>query len=119
MRAWHRFAARRLSEALPYLILDARNEEVREAGAIARQAMLIAIGVDCDGRRKVPGVEVAKPREPVELAHFLDWPAPARPRRRPVRSSVPTADANAARRCAPGSRSPLLPIAGRPISGPS
>jgi transposase-like protein len=56
------FAARRLSEAFPYLILDARYEKVREAGVIASQAVLIAIGIDWDGRRQVLGVELACPK---------------------------------------------------------
>jgi putative transposase len=53
------FAHRRLVEAFPYLILDARYERVREAGVIARQAVLVAIGIDWDGRRQVLGVELA------------------------------------------------------------
>src|SRR5262252_8969262 len=40
------FAERRLGEAYPYLILDARYERAREAGVIASQAVLVAIGVD-------------------------------------------------------------------------
>jgi transposase-like protein len=47
------FADRRLGEAFPYLILDARYERVREAGVIASQAVLVAIGVDWEGRRQV------------------------------------------------------------------
>jgi Transposase, Mutator family len=43
------FASRRLTEPFPYLILDARYEKVREAGVIAGQAVLIAIGIDGDG----------------------------------------------------------------------
>ena len=38
------FARRRLDEACPYLILDARYERVREAGVIRSQAVLLAIG---------------------------------------------------------------------------
>ena len=53
------FASRPLAEAFPYLILDARYERVREAGVIASQAVLIAIGIDCDGRRQVLAVELA------------------------------------------------------------
>lgn len=53
------FAGRRLEEAYPYLIVDARYEKVREAGVIASQAVLIAIGVDLEGRRNVLGVELA------------------------------------------------------------
>ena len=53
------FAGRPLAEAFPYLILDARYERVREAGVITSQAVLIAIGIDWDGRRQVLAVEVA------------------------------------------------------------
>src|SRR6201981_3529791 len=45
------FAGRPLAEAFPY-ILDARYERVREAGVIVSQAVLIAIGIDWDGRRQ-------------------------------------------------------------------
>ena len=46
-------------EAFPYLILDARYERVREAGVITSQAVLIAIGIDWEGRRQVLAVELA------------------------------------------------------------
>ena len=46
------FAGRPLAEAFPYLILDARYERVREAGVILSHAVLIAIGIDWDGRRQ-------------------------------------------------------------------
>jgi putative transposase len=54
-----RFAERRLEEAYPYLILDARYEKVREDGVIRQQAVFVAIGVNWDGRRCVLGVELA------------------------------------------------------------
>ena len=54
-----RFAKRRLGEAYPYLILDARYEKVREDGVITSQAVMIAIGVDWEGRRNVLAVELA------------------------------------------------------------
>jgi len=53
------FAERRLDEAYPYLILDARYEKVREAGVIRSQAVLVAIGIDWEGRRNVLGVDPA------------------------------------------------------------
>jgi putative transposase len=53
------FARRRLTEAYPYLILDARYERVREAGVIRSQAVLLAIGIGWDGRRSVLAVELA------------------------------------------------------------
>jgi putative transposase len=54
-----RFAARPLEDPYPYLILDARYEKVREDGVIRSQAVLVAIGVDWEGRRNVLGVELA------------------------------------------------------------
>ncbi|MER8543925.1 IS256 family transposase [Mesorhizobium sp. M1334] len=53
------FFEQRLTESYPYLILDARYERAREAGVIASQAVLVAIGVDWEGRRQVLGVELA------------------------------------------------------------
>lgn len=54
-----KFAGRQLEEAYPYLILDARYEKVREDGVIRSQAILIAIGVDWEGRRNVLAVELS------------------------------------------------------------
>lgn len=54
-----KFAGRRLEEPYPYLILDARYEKVREDGVIRSQAVMIAIGVDWEGRRNVLAVELA------------------------------------------------------------
>src|SRR3954451_7981633 len=53
------FASRRLEEPFPYLILDARYEKVREGGIVTSQALLIAVGIDWDGRRQILGVEMA------------------------------------------------------------
>lgn len=54
-----KFAGRRLEDPYPYLILDARYEKVREDGVIRSQAVMIAIGVDWEGRRNVLAVELA------------------------------------------------------------
>lgn len=53
------FARRRLEEAFPYLILDARYEKVRHNGSVGTRAILIALGVDWDGRRQVLAAEWA------------------------------------------------------------
>lgn len=53
------FASRPLEEDYPYLIVDARYERIRIEGAIRSQAVLIAIGINWDGRRCILGVEVA------------------------------------------------------------
>lgn len=65
------FAARRLQEAYPYLILDARYERVREAGVISSQAVQIAIGVDWEGRRNVLAVELANRESRSSWKDFL------------------------------------------------
>jgi putative transposase len=54
-----RFATRPLEEAFPYLILDARSEKIREAGVIRSRAVLVALGVDWEGRRQVLAIELA------------------------------------------------------------
>jgi putative transposase len=54
-----KFARRRLEEPYPYLILDARYEKVREEGAVRSQAVLLAIGINWEGRRNVLAVELA------------------------------------------------------------
>lgn len=53
------FSERRLEEESPYLVLDARYERVREAGVIRKRAVLVAIGINWEGRRCVLGVELA------------------------------------------------------------
>lgn len=53
-----KFAKRQLEESYPYLILDARYEKVREDG-IRSRAVMVAIGINEDGRRCVLAVELA------------------------------------------------------------
>jgi transposase-like protein len=65
------FATRRLEEDYPYLILDARYERVREGGHIRSQAVLIAIGINWDGRRCILGVELASRESRTSWREFL------------------------------------------------
>jgi putative transposase len=65
------FAHRRLEDAFPYLVLDARYEKVRESGAIRSQAVLIAIGIDWEGRRQILGVEMANRESASSWKKFL------------------------------------------------
>jgi transposase-like protein len=66
-----RFASRRLDEAYPYLILDARYEKVRIDGVIQSQAVLIAIGINGEGRRQVLGVALANRESGTSWKDFL------------------------------------------------
>ena len=65
------FAERRLDEAYAYLILDARYERVREGGVIHPQAVLIAIGINWEGRRQVLAVEIANRESRSSWRDFL------------------------------------------------
>jgi len=66
-----KFAKRQLEEPYPYLILDARYEKVREDGVIRSQAVLIAIGVDWEGRRNVLAVELANRESATSWREFI------------------------------------------------
>ncbi len=66
-----RFACRRLEEEYPYVILDARYEKVRENGVVRNRAVLVAIGIDWQGRRRVIGVELANRESATSWKEFL------------------------------------------------
>jgi putative transposase len=65
------FFSQRLEKPYPYLILDARYERIRESGVIRSQAVLIAIGIDWEGRRNVLGVELANRESATSWKDFL------------------------------------------------
>jgi transposase-like protein len=66
-----RFAERPLDEEYPYVILDARYENVREDGIVTKRAVLIALGVNMDGRRCVLGVALANRESRTSWKDFL------------------------------------------------
>jgi putative transposase len=66
-----RFSRRRLEEDYPYLVLDARYEKVREDGAVRSQAVLMAIGIDWEGRRNVLAVDLANRESASSWKEFL------------------------------------------------
>ena len=66
-----RFARRQLESEYPYLILDARYERLRENGVIRSRAVLVAIGIDWEGRRQVLGVELANRESATSWKEFL------------------------------------------------
>jgi len=65
------FATRELETAYPYLIMDARYEKVRENGVIRSRAVLIAIGINWEGRRSVLGVELANRESKTSWREFI------------------------------------------------
>ena len=66
-----KFAGRPLEEDYPYLILDARYERVREDGVIRPRAVLVAIGINWEGRRCVLAVELANRESRSSWREFL------------------------------------------------
>ena len=66
-----RFMCRQLEEEYSYVILDARYERVRQEGIISSRAVLVAIGVDWEGRRQVLGVELANRESSSSWKDFL------------------------------------------------
>jgi len=67
----HRFMHRKLEEAFPYLILDVRYAKVREEGVTHRRAVLIALGIDWEGRRQILAVELANRESATSWKEFL------------------------------------------------
>lgn len=68
LTAWRE---RPLSET-PYLLLDARYERIREAGRVIDCAVLVAIGITADGKRRVLGVSVAFSEAELHWRGFLE-----------------------------------------------
>jgi transposase-like protein len=68
----YNFARRQLEEDYPYLIVDARYEKVREDGVIRSQAVMVAIGINWDGRRCVLAVELANRESQSSWKDFLE-----------------------------------------------
>jgi putative transposase len=64
------FLTRPLEGAWPYLWLDATYLKVREGGRIVGRAVIVAVAVNDDGKREVPGVATG----PSEA--FGRWPSP-------------------------------------------
>lgn len=65
------FSRRKLAAEFPYVVVDARYERVREGGVIVSRAILIALGIDWEGRRQVLAVEYANRESQSSWREFL------------------------------------------------
>jgi len=65
------FSRRPLDQDFPYVVVDARYERVREGGVIVSRAILIALGIDWEGRRQVLAVEYANRESQGSWREFL------------------------------------------------
>ena len=59
------------AQTTPYLILDARYEKVRREGIVQDAAVLIAVGVGTDGKRRILGVSVSLSEHEIHWRDFL------------------------------------------------
>jgi len=66
-----KFRKRPLSEAFRYVFLDAQYQRVRHAGAVRSLAVLLAIGVNSEGKREILGVSVSLSEAEVHWREFL------------------------------------------------
>lgn len=57
---------------IKYLILDARYEKVRHGGHVIDNAVLIAYGIDSEGKRQVLGVSVSLSEAEIHWRQFLE-----------------------------------------------
>ena len=69
LQAWRNRSLK--AQPMPYLILDARYEKARIDGIVRDVAVLIAIGVQADGKRTVLGVSAALSEAEVHWREFL------------------------------------------------
>jgi transposase-like protein len=70
----------------PYLWIDATYVKVRQAGRIVSVAVIVAVGVNSDGRREVLGMDIDRPVRGRDLLDRLPAQAgPTRPARRQTR----------------------------------
>ena len=67
------FRERRLAGKYPYLMLDALYEKVRIDGKVVSQAVVVASGVNVDGKRELLGVDVVETERYESWATFLKW----------------------------------------------
>lgn len=58
-------------QTTPYLLLDARYEKVRQNGLVQDAAVLVAVGIGADGKRRVLGVSVSLSEHEVHWREFL------------------------------------------------
>jgi len=59
-------------EEIPYLILDARYENVRHGGSVVDCAVLVAVGVRSDGKRSVLGVSISLSEAEIHWREFIE-----------------------------------------------
>lgn len=57
---------RKLHGHYPYLVLDARYEDIRRDGVVMRQAVLVVVGISASGNREILSVDIGNSENEVE-----------------------------------------------------
>jgi putative transposase len=65
------FRQRALTQAYPYLWLDATFPKVREGGRVVSMALMIAVGVDVQGQRSILGLDLGYSENGANWTEFL------------------------------------------------
>ncbi|WP_425352609.1 transposase [Methylobacterium terrae] len=75
------FLERPIEGEWPYLWIDATCVKVRQNHRIVSVAVIVAVGVNADGRREVPGLDIGPSEAETSWTEFLRKAGPARPAR--------------------------------------
>ncbi len=67
-----RWRNRKLTEEYPYLVIDARYEDIRKEGLVMSQAVLIAVGISASGRREILSVDIGNSENQQEWSGVFD-----------------------------------------------
>lgn len=62
---------RKLKKSYPYLMVDARYEDIREEGQVTSKAVLLAVGIDESGYRDILSIEVGDSENEQEWFRFF------------------------------------------------
>lgn len=63
---------RELTEAYPYLVVDARYEDIRKDGVVVSQAVLIVVGISITGKRDILSVDIGNSENEQEWSDVFE-----------------------------------------------
>jgi transposase-like protein len=72
------FLERPIEGEWPYLWIDATYVKVRQNGRIVSVAVIVAVGVNSDGRREVLGLDIGPSEAEADVLAYMGFPAPHR-----------------------------------------
>jgi transposase-like protein len=67
-----RWRNRKLREEYPYLVVDARYEDIRKEGVVMSQAVLIVVGISASGKREILSVDIGNSENQQEWSDVFE-----------------------------------------------